>query len=51
MGIDKIKKIIFSDESKFNLFYSDGKVSVWREPKTGLNHEHITPTVKYGGGC
>ena len=46
----QIKKIIFSDESKFNLMYSDGKLSVWREPGKGLNPENITPTKKFGGG-
>ena len=46
----ELKSIIYSDESKFNLFYSDGKVSVWREPKCGLDSKYITPTVKHGGG-
>ena len=31
-----IKSIIFTDESKFNRFYSDGRVSVWRKAGTGL---------------
>lgn len=47
---DELKTIIFSDESKFNLKYSDGKSSVWRPPSTGLQMKHITPTVKFGGG-
>jgi transposase len=46
----EIETIIFSDESKFNLKYSDGKVSVWREPGTGLKLKNLTPTVKFGGG-
>jgi transposase len=46
---EELKTIIFSDESKFNLFYSDGKVSVWREPGTGLDPRHIAPTIKHGG--
>ncbi|KAG0438720.1 Transposable element Tcb2 transposase [Dictyocoela muelleri] len=45
-----LKSIIFSDESKFNLFYSDGKVSVRRETGSGLKIYNITPTVKHGGG-
>jgi DDE superfamily endonuclease len=49
MGIEKIKTIIFSDKSKFNLFYSDSKPSIWRKPKTGLKSEHLDHTVKYGG--
>ena len=44
------KLIIFSDESKFNLRYSDGKCSVWREPKAGLKRGNFIPTVKFGGG-
>jgi hypothetical protein len=45
---DELKTIIFSDESKFNLKYSDGKSSVCRPPSTGLQMKHITPTVKFG---
>jgi transposase len=47
---NEIETIIFSDESKFNLKYSDGKVSVWREPGTGLKLKNLIPTVKFGGG-
>jgi len=48
--IAQLESTIFSDECKFNLFYSDGKASVWREPKTGLQSKHLVPTVKHGGG-
>jgi hypothetical protein len=47
---EKAKTIIFSDESKFNLRYSDGKVSVWRELRAGLKKEHLINTVKFGDG-
>lgn len=47
---EEIKSIIFSDESKFNLFYSDGKVSVWRKAGEGLKPKNLIPTFKYGGG-
>lgn len=50
MSMEEIKTVIFSDESKFNLFYTSGKCSVWRKPKTRLALRNITPTVKYGGG-
>ncbi|GFT27626.1 transposable element Tc1 transposase [Trichonephila clavipes] len=43
-------KVIFSDESKFNIFGSDGRQYVWRKPNTELEKQHLTPTVKYGGG-
>jgi transposase len=47
---DYIKTIIFSDESKFKLFGSDGRKFTWRKPGTGLQMKNIIPTVKYGGG-
>ncbi|GFT83541.1 HTH_Tnp_Tc3_2 domain-containing protein [Trichonephila clavipes] len=31
------KKVIFSDESKFNIFGSDGRRTVWRKPNTALD--------------
>lgn len=50
MSDEEIQKVIFTDESKFNLFYLDGKCSVWREPSTGLKPENLNKTVKHGGG-
>ena len=44
------KKIIFSDESKFNIFGSDGGRTVWRKPNTALDPKNLRPTVKHGGG-
>ncbi|GFU89245.1 transposable element Tc1 transposase [Trichonephila clavipes] len=37
------KKVIFSDESKFNIFGSDGR-------RTVLDPKNLHPTVKHGGG-
>ena len=42
--------VIFSDESKFNLFGSDGKRYVWRKRNTELETNHVRVTVKHGGG-
>lgn len=42
--------VIFLDESKFNLFGSDGRTMVWRKPNTDLEKKHLKPTVKFGGG-
>lgn len=42
--------VIWSDESKFNLFGSDGKAMVWRTLKEELDPKCIVPTVKHGGG-
>ena len=42
--------ILWSDESKFNMFGSDGKKSVWRKPGEEYKPECLQPTVKHGGG-
>lgn len=42
--------VIFSDESKFNLFGSDGRVMVWRKKNEELKRSNLRPTVKHGGG-
>ncbi|GFU91488.1 transposable element Tc1 transposase [Trichonephila clavipes] len=44
------KKVIFSDESKFNFFGSDGRRTVWRKPNTAFYPKNLRPTVKHGGG-
>ncbi|GFT34173.1 transposable element Tc1 transposase [Trichonephila clavipes] len=43
------KKVIFSDESKFNIFGSDGRRIVWRKPNTALDPKNLHPAVKHGG--
>ena len=43
------ENVIWSDESKFNLFGSDGKVMVWRHHvKSSI--QNAVSTVKHGGG-
>ena len=42
--------VIWSDESKFNLFGSDGKVMVWRSTKEELQTRCTVLIVKHGGG-
>ena len=44
------KSVIWSDECKFNVFGSDGKVTVWRKKNTRFEKKNVSPTVKYGGG-
>lgn len=44
------KQVIFADESKFNIFGSDGRSYVWRKANTELQNKHLKPTVKHGGG-
>lgn len=42
--------VIFSDESKFNVFGSDGRFKVWRKQGEALNPKNTIKTVKHGGG-
>jgi transposase len=44
------RQVIYSDECKFNLFQSDGKINVWRKSNERLLEKNIAPTVKFGGG-
>ena len=44
------KQIIWSDESKFNVFGSDGRSYCWKRPDERLLDHHVRPTVKHGGG-
>ena len=43
-------KVIFSDESKFNIFQNDGRILVWRKTNTEWELENMQSTVKHGGG-
>ncbi|GFX90589.1 transposable element Tc1 transposase [Trichonephila clavipes] len=43
-------EVIFSDESKFNIFGSDGRRMVWRKPNTSHHPKYTIPTVKHEGG-
>ena len=42
--------MLWSDDSKLNLFGFDGKVIVWRSSKEEFEPECAIPTVKHGGG-
>lgn len=44
------RNILWSDESKYNRFASDGKVYVRRPPNQEFNPKYTLKTVKYGGG-
>ncbi|GFS96088.1 transposable element Tc1 transposase [Trichonephila clavipes] len=44
------KKALNCDESKFNIFGSDGRPMVWRKSNTSHHPKHTIPTVKHGGG-
>jgi len=42
--------VLFSDESKFTLFNSDGRSFVWREKGLRNSKEYVKSTLKFGGG-
>ncbi len=42
--------VLWSDESKVNLFDSDGFQHVWRRPGEEYQENCVLPTVKHGGG-
>ncbi len=42
--------VLWSDESKVNLFDSDGVQHVWRRPGEDYQENCALPTVKHGGG-
>ena len=43
-------QVLWTDESKFNLFGSDGRVMVWRTTQEAFDPRCTVPTVKHGGG-
>ncbi|GBM70546.1 Transposable element Tc1 transposase [Araneus ventricosus] len=42
--------VLFADESKFNIFGSDGRIMVSRRKNEELNPKNLIGIVKYGGG-
>ena len=44
------KKVLWSDESKFNLKKSDGAQRVWRKRGEAFNLSCTRGTIKHGGG-
>lgn len=43
-------RVLWSDESKYNVFGDDGRVRVWRKKNEGIKLKNINPTVKHNGG-
>ena len=43
------EKVIWSDETKVELFGRNTATSVWRENGTASKKHHTVPTVKFGG--
>lgn len=48
--VDEWKNVIWSDESKFNIFNSDGKEYYWINTPGVITSDSVKPTKKYGGG-
>ncbi|GFY14073.1 transposable element Tcb1 transposase [Trichonephila clavipes] len=48
--MDFRKKVIFSDESKFEIFTPPSIRKIWRKNKTALEPKNVLPTLKHGGG-
>lgn len=44
------KHIVWSDESKFELFNKKRRLRVWRKSHEGLQDRHLQPSMKHGGG-
>ncbi len=42
--------VLWSDETKINLFGADGVKRVWRQPGEEYKDKCVLPTVKHGGG-
>ena|SRR5688572_1917611 len=47
---DDWKRVVWSDESKFNLLNSDGKEYYWTNRPEEITEESVAPTLKFGGG-
>ena len=47
--VDFWKNAVWSGESKFNLFGSDGKVMVWKTPYDEFDPKCTISTIKHGG--
>jgi len=48
--VEEWKRIVWSDESRFCLFKSDGRTRVWRNTEEAYRKDCIQHTVKFGGG-
>ena len=44
------KNVLWSDETKINLFGSDGKQYVRRQKNIAYDHRYTIKTIKHGGG-
>lgn len=47
---NKWAKVLFTDESKFELFGNERRLFVRRQPGERFNKSSLVPTIKHGGG-
>lgn len=47
---DQWKSVLWSDESRFTLFPTDGRARIWRKSDEALHPANIIPTVQAAGG-
>jgi len=48
--VDDWRRVIFSDETKINIWGSDGCRYYWKRPSDPIQPHHFDLTVKHGGG-
>jgi hypothetical protein len=48
--IENWMRVVWSDESKFQIFGSDGIKYCWKKSGDPIRNVHIKPTMKFGGG-
>jgi DDE superfamily endonuclease len=49
--VEDWRRVVWSDETKINMFGSDGRYYCWRKPGGPVLDHHFKPTVKHGGGA
>lgn len=48
--MDFWNRVLFTDESKYNIFGSDGREKIWIKANTAMNPKNLVSTVKHDGG-
>ena len=43
-------RVLFTDESRFNVQFADGRLRVWRRTGESMDENNIVERDKYGGG-
>ena len=43
-------RVLFTDESCFNVQFADGRLRVWRQPGESMDEHNIGERDRYGGG-